>query len=222
MSLAPAQMQKRIDESVQKLPALPDVVTRLLSVVNSPYSNADDAAALIEKDPALTGAVLRMANSAFYGMPRSVSNVSAAIVILGFNAVRSIVITTAVFKAVPGLSNFDMTAFWKHSLAVSAGAKLIAQKSTCVDAPDPETCFCAGILHDTGKIVLQSAFPEEYVQVLGLCAQREMPLHRAELEVLGMNHTRVGRLIADKWGLPPELEQAIVFHHEPLAADACR
>lgn len=213
---------KRASASVQKLPALPDVVMKLLSVVNSPYSSADDAAMLIEKDPALTGAVLRMANSSFYGVPRSISTVSAAIVILGFNAVRSIVLATAVFKAVPGNGGmgFDMGRFWKHSLAVSSACRIIAAKTTVPGAPDAETAFCAGILHDIGKLVLLNAFPDELMEAHDYAIEQHMPIHRAELEIIGINHTRVGRLISDKWALPQSLGQSIVYHHEPLAAES--
>ncbi len=211
-------INRLVEAGVQRLRPLPAVAARLLALVNSPYSSADDVAALMEKDPALTGTVLKMANSAFYGMPRSVSNVNAAIVVLGFNAVRSIALTSAIAGAVP-VGSLDAKKFWKHSVTVAAAAKFIAGKLDIVNAPDSETAFCAGILHDIGRIVLDISFPGSLKEIRRITKEKFVPTHRAEFELFGVNHNRVGSRIAERWGLPPELECAMVYHHEPLACE---
>ena len=103
---------------IDNLPALPAIVTRLIEVVNSPDTSADDAAKLIQKDPALTTKMLRLANSAFYGIPRSISSVSSAVVILGFNTIRSLVLSASVMKMFSSLQRptIEKDSFWKHSV----------------------------------------------------------------------------------------------------------
>ena len=147
----PGGRYQRIVENIRQLPALPAIVSKLISVVNSPDTSAEDAANLIEKDPALTTKVLRLANSAFYGMPRSISSVSSAVVILGFNTLKSLVLSASVVNLFPekgGASAFDRVRFWKHSIVCGMAARDIAQSIMGVTFMDPQSAFCAGIMHD--------------------------------------------------------------------------
>jgi HD-like signal output (HDOD) protein len=142
---------QRIVENLKQLPSLPAVATKLMQIVNSPESSADDAAALIERDPALTSTVIRMANSAFYGMPRSTSTVSSAVVILGFNTIRTIVLSTSIVKAFPQMVKSDLfqrQRFWRHSIVCALAAKILIRLQMYHLHLDPESAFCAGILHD--------------------------------------------------------------------------
>lgn len=210
---------QRIVENIRRLPSLPSIATRLMEVVNSPYSSADDAATLIEKDPAMTSTVLRMANSAFYGMPRSISSVSSAVVILGFNTIRSIVLSASIIKAFPSHEHdaaFDRQRFWRHSILCALGAKMIARRALVLD---PEGAFCAGIMHDIGKLIFEQFVTGEFSEACKRAVREQRSLVEMEKQVLGVNHAEIGRILSDKWALPLDLEQALVFHHTPQHAD---
>ncbi len=224
-STAGSEQYQRIIENLRQLPSLPSVATRLMEVVNSPYSSADDAANLIEKDPALTSTVLRMANSAFYGMPRSVSSVSSAVVILGFNTIRSIVLSASIMKAFPGkekVPRFDRQKFWRHSILCALGAKLLAHRVTQPLALDPEGAFCAGILHDIGKLIFEQYVSDMFTRACSYAMSCKKPLVEIEKKVMGVTHAEIGRILSDKWALPIDLEQALVYHHTPEAAEQAR
>ncbi len=212
---------RRIVESIDRLPSLPSIAARLIDVVNSPESSADDAAELIEKDPALTTKILRLANSAFYGMPRSISSVSSAVVILGFNTIRSVALSATIVKMFPkgtGAAPFDYMRFWRHSIVSAMVARSIARRLFNFMMLDPEGAFCAGLLHDIGRLIFQQYVPEDCVGACELARTRAIPLIEAEMEVMGITHARIGSILADKWALPIDLENALVFHHEPQAA----
>jgi HD-like signal output (HDOD) protein len=206
---------------MDQLPALPTIVTRLIEVINSPDSSADDAAELIEQDPALTGKMIRLANSAFYGMPRSISSVNSAVVVLGFNTIRSLVLSASLMKMFPPTTAagcFDGRRFWLHSITTALGAKAIIRQLMQVKMMDPESAFCAGILHDIGKLVFMHLMPTEYAGVCTQAVAKKMPLIAAEKEFLGVDHAELGSIIADKWALPLDLENSLVFHHSPQGA----
>lgn len=213
---------QRIAEGVHKLPSFPSIVTQLMTVIKSPRTSADDAARLIEKDPSLTGRVLRIANSAFYGMPRTISSVSSAVVILGFNTIRSIVFSASLIGGFPknkGRTIFDRQRFWQHSIVCGQAAKMLAK--TCFQpwAVDPETAFCAGIIHDIGKLVLEHSLYDDFMQACTFALDNGIPLVEAEKEHLGITHSEIGTILFDRWSLPLALEYALVFHHNPDSAD---
>jgi HD-like signal output (HDOD) protein len=201
---------------VRALPALPATTLELISILNSPVSNADDVAGLVRQDPALTATVLRFANSAFYGMPRSVSSVASAVVVIGFNAVRSIVLSESMMnlmKLQRSATALDLDKFWYHSCVTACAAKKIACAYMVTTSYDPETLFCAGMLHDIGKLVLDLCEPKRYTEALLSVQQNGMSCSACEDACLGINHTQLGKILADTWTLPLELEYAIVYHH---------
>jgi putative nucleotidyltransferase with HDIG domain len=211
---------RRVIESIDNLPSLPAIVTTLLEVVNSPETSADDATRLIEKDPALTSKFIRLANSAFYGMPRAVSSVSSAVVILGFNVIRSVVLSASLMKMFTGQKKqtINKDLFWRHSIATALSAKEIVRHLMGFKLFDPESAFCAGILHDIGKLIFDEYVYPDYKVAFEYAKNCEVPLLEAESQVLAINHAEIGRILADKWALPLDLENAIVFHHDPQAA----
>lgn len=211
---------RRVIEGIDNLPSLPAIVTKLLEVVNSPETSADDATRLIEKDPALTSKFIRLANSAFYGMPRAVSSVSSAVVILGFNVIRSVVLSASLMKMFTEKikQSVDKDLFWKHSIGTALAAKELVRHLMGFKLFDPESAFCAGILHDIGKLIFDEYVFPDYKTACDYALTNGVPLLEAESQVLGINHAQIGRILADKWALPIDLENAIVFHHDPCAA----
>jgi putative nucleotidyltransferase with HDIG domain len=205
---------------MDQIPTLSVIVSRLIKVVNSSDSSAGNVADLIERDPALTSKVLRLANSAFYGVPRSVSSVQSAVVILGFNTLKSIVLSASIFNLFSSKKTpqaFDRTRFWKHSIVCALAAKKVAQSKMSRIGLDPQSAFCAGIMHDIGKLIFELFTPDEYSNLCEHAVRKKIPLIEAEIEVLGLSHADIGRILADKWALPIDLEYAIVHHHKPQA-----
>ncbi len=214
---------RRVVEKIESLPALPSIAARLIEVVNSPDSSAEDAAELIQNDPALTSKIIRLANSAFYGMPRSISSVSSAVVILGFNTLRSVALSAAImniFKSCDG--TFDYKRFWRHSVVCGMNAKSIAGKNIRLIMVDPEGAFCMGILHDIGKLIFAQFFSDEYGLVGKKVGAQQLSTLQAEQEVFGLTHTRIGATLADKWALPVEVESVLIHHHSPDQSPAAR
>jgi HD-like signal output (HDOD) protein len=223
--MSPASYDSRFHryiENMDQIPSLSAVVSRLIAVVNSSVSSAEDVAELIEKDPALTSKVLRLANSAFYGVPRSVSSIQSAVVVLGFNTLKSIVLSASVTKLFSQKDSqqvFDRVRFWKHSIVCGFAAKNIAQNHMYKLNVDPQSAFCAGIMHDIGKLIFELFTPTEYSDVCGHSLLNKTSLLQTEVSSLGINHADIGRILADKWALPLDLEYAIVYHHSPQNAN---
>jgi len=208
-----------IVEDVDSLPSLPSIVMKLIEVVNASDSSAEDAAELIEKDPALTSKMIRLANSAFYGIPRSISSVTSAVVVLGFNTIRSLVLSASVVKMFEGKHVIDIDRFWKHSVVTAMASKIIVRHLMGVRMMDPESAFCAGVLHDIGMLIFSQYMTEDYAKVCEYAKKNSTPLLEAEDKVLGVNHAQMGKILADRWSLPSDLEYAIVYHHTPEEAD---
>ncbi|GBU22871.1 hypothetical protein R80B4_02784 [Fibrobacteres bacterium R8-0-B4] len=208
-----------IVEDVDSLPSLPSIVVKLIDVVNSSESSAEDAAGLIEKDPALTSKMIRLANSAFYGIPRSISSVTSAVVVLGFNTIRSLVLSASVAKMFDGKHTIDIDRFWKHSVVTAMAAKIIVRHLMGVRMMDPESAFCAGIIHDIGMLIFSQYMTDDYAKVCNYARSNNIPLLEAEDKILGVNHAKMGKILAERWSLPLDLEYAIVYHHTPNEAD---
>src|SRR5690606_38701245 len=160
---------QRIIQDLGQIPTMPTIAAKVMQIVNDPHYSAEDVAKFISRDVALTSKVLRLANSAFYGIPRTISSVNSAIVILGFNTIRRLVLSASVLKVFPsrpGLVIFDRKAFWKHSFMVGIASRMVAQIYRRKKLVDMETAFSAGLLHDIGKIILEQYSNDEYTPVL--------------------------------------------------------
>ena len=209
----------QVDEIAAKvgdLPALPEVITRVMSLIYSPKTTIKDLEKVIAKDQALAAKVLRIANSAFYGARREVNTLSRAIVILGFNTLRSLVLTGA-SETIYGNknSNFKERILWEHSVAVALAARIIAREC---NYEGPEEAYVGGLLHDIGKVVLDVNFPEDYRTVIQHVYNQQQTFVEAEREVFGFDHAEVGALVVRQWSFDPKLQEAVRLHHDPMAA----
>jgi putative nucleotidyltransferase with HDIG domain len=210
---------QRIIQDLGQIPTMPTIAAKVMQIVNDPHSNAEDVAKFISRDVALTSKVLRLANSAFYGIPRTISSVNSAIVILGFNTIRSLVLSASVLKMFPakaGAAALDRKAFWKHSFMVGIASRMVAQIYRKKKLVDMETAFSAGLLHDIGKIVLDQYSNEEYAPVLKAAREKGEPMFMMEKAMMGMSHADVSGMLVDKWQMPNELKGPIVNHHTPF------
>jgi putative nucleotidyltransferase with HDIG domain len=199
---------------IKELPTLPDVVFKVNEVVNDPSTSAADLESVISRDQAIAAKVLRLVNSAFYGLPGRVDTLSRAIPLLGFSTVRNLVMSVSIFD-MAAITGFDMKAFWRHSFATS----LIAQTIAKADGfPWAETQSLAGLLHDIGKVLLFQHFTKHYEAVQNLMEKKGLGFLEAERSLYSIDHAMVGAAIADKWSFPPNIKAAIEFHHNPEPA----
>jgi putative nucleotidyltransferase with HDIG domain len=209
---------QQLVQTVRDLPALPEVVVRVMRLAEDPRSDAQSIARVIATDQAMAARVLKLANSAFYGLPRRVSTLSEAVVILGFRTIKNLAIAASTFE----LLNREIAGYWlqrgelwRHSLACAIGAQLIARR---VRLPVSEEAFVAGLLHDIGKVAINLFVREQFDQIMERALQDRIPFVEAEQAVLGFNHAMAGGLIAEKWNLPPLLVSVIKYHHQPSSA----
>lgn len=207
----PEKIIARIDD----LPTLPRIVLKIAELVNDPKSSAKDLACIISDDQVLTARLLKLVNSSFYGFPQRISTVTNAIVLLGFDAIRSLLLTTSVFDLFAGRTKkrrLEQEKFWDHSLGCAVGAKAIGNY---LRRDKIEELFVSGLLHDIGKIVEMQFLPDEFSQVMEVVNHENSLMVMAEDQVLGFNHARIGQLLAEKWNLPIKLGQVIAHHHRP-------
>ena len=211
-----------IQKYIERMPSLSTTVTKVLEVCNTPSTSANDLNRVIALDPVLTGQVLKLINSAYYSLPNQINSLTRAIIMLGINTVKNLALSTAVLGSMGREDSFrslSMDAFWTHSLCVGVMAKALAGLKG-IPGMMQEEFFVAGLLHDLGKIPLNNCFAEEYRQAMELSTLEQGPLSQAEEMLLGFDHSRAGKMIADKWQLNLGLTELLRFHHTPEKASA--
>jgi putative nucleotidyltransferase with HDIG domain len=214
MALNLQQLMVRVDD----LPTLPETFLRITQIVNNPRASAKDLAAVIGDDQVLTARLLRLVNSSFYGFPQKVSTVTGAIVLLGFDAIRSLLLSSSVFEIFPGKrrkNQHELAALWDHALGCAVAAKVIGGR---LRYDNIEELFVGGLLHDIGKIVEMVYLPGDFNKVRNLVKEKDLLILEAEREVLGVSHAEVGTLLASQWRLPQKLVKVIETHHSPEEA----
>jgi len=206
-----------INTQINSLPALPATVTKVMAVTSDPDSSVNDLIQVILPDQTMCATILKVANSAFFGMPRKVSTIERAVVLLGYEEIRNIVIGKAIFSSFPTLSRENrntVNLFWEHAFTCGLTAKIIGEHLQL----SPSELFIAGLIHDIGKLVMLMAFPSEYPILQELSNPGNLDNSVEEQAKFANSHDRVGLQLAEKWLLPEQLCMAIGFHHSPQKA----
>lgn len=209
-------------DSVEDLPTLPQIVSDIIVITNDPDSTPQDIQKLLARDQALTAKILRLANSSYYGFARRIGTISEATILLGFQTIKSIVFAASVSNILEyDLDGYQLyeNSLWKHSQATAIAARYIAKKKKF---KNPELFYTAALVHDIGKIVLNNYLKEDYKKVLELVYEENLDFLSADEKVFGFNHAQVGAKLAAKWNLPPEIIDAIEYHHKPELASENR
>jgi putative nucleotidyltransferase with HDIG domain len=192
-----------------ELNMMPQVARKVVDLVQNENSTAGQLAELLEKDPNITARILKIANSAFYGLRREVKTVQQAIVILGFKSLRSMVVASS-SKALHKRFGITEQLMWDHSIGAAIAAKIISEG---MPSAVGEVAFVGGLLHNVGKTIMNNESPKAYVEVMKRVYNDGVSPIEAETDVFGYSHPEVGYLIAEKWGLPGELVNLIRYHH---------
>ena len=208
-------LEKKLKTYIKTIPSLPTSVTKVLEICNNPNTSPADLNHVISLDPVLVGRVLKLINSAYYGLGQTVTSLARAIIMLGINTVKNLALSTSIMghmtpkKASSGL---DMEGFWRHSLCVGVAVKLLAKKRG-IDTKLIEEYFTAGLLHDLGKIPINAVLEKEYMLTVADSDRNRVPLFQAEESSLGLNHSSTGTMICDAWKLEGAVRDVILYHH---------
>jgi putative nucleotidyltransferase with HDIG domain len=197
---------------IRRFALLPEVTLRIVDIVSKDSGDAADLHRAISTDPALCLRLLKVANSAFYGLPRPITSIDRAVVLLGGEAIRNIALAASLGRMISdGDGEFSARSLWRHSLAVAAAAQDVAK---AVGSDDPGEAFLAGLLHDIGFMVQMQYDRKRLVQALTMAAAGDQPLVEIEDEIFGANHQDFGRELCRQWQLPESIGEVLWEHHE--------
>lgn len=207
-----------LEEIVRKttdLPTMPAAAIRVIREADSSTSTAGTMAQSLAQDQSLSARVLRLANSAYYGLSRRITNLQEAVIVLGMRSIRNLAMVASTYPWMTRpLKGYGLgpRQLWTHSFGVAIGAQLVAQKARLEDS---DAAFTAGLLHDLGKVALSVWLEDKVTQLIGIAIANGVTFDEAERRVLGFDHTEVGEYLAESWNLPPVLVEAIRYHHQP-------
>lgn len=207
-------LDSAIRNSMTRLPAFPATIHKVMGLINNPDSSLTELVDVIRLDQSITANILRMCNSAYFGLRHKVDNVHDAIMYLGRqNIVRAVMAagTSRFFKSTPGYEA-EARELWEHAVGTALLAQILARK---ISRREDSSLFTAAILHDIGKIVLGEFVKDKYAEIKKLVAEQSRSFLEAEEKVLGMNHATLGGVIAAHWKFPEDIRDAIAFHHRP-------
>jgi HD-like signal output (HDOD) protein len=217
--LAGSEQVKTLVARINKLPTLPSTYQQLVEALKHPNSSIEDVTRVIARDPAMTARLLKLVNSAYFGLQKPVADVARAGALLGLDRIMALVLGQGIFSdcEAPRVPGFNMDALWHHSVTTAAAAHRIAIAEQ-MDRDQVAAAFLAGMLHDIGKLVLAMGLPEQYASVLRQASDKPGELHSIEMRELHAAHTDVGAYLVGLWGLPNTIAEAIAFHEDPAQA----
>lgn len=204
-------MELRLNR-ITDLPTLPTVVYKIMDLINNPNSSIQDLAKVVGADQVIASKVIRLVNSPLYGIRHEITNLNQALSYLGFEKVKSLVLTCSLIAHLPSKGVvFNMKTFWEHSFGCGIVSRIVA---TRIGYEDPEGAYLAGLVHDLGEIVIFSCFKMEFPEILRRVRDGSS-FRDAETEVLGYSHGEIGAWLGERWRFPAELQEVMKYHHTP-------
>ena len=201
---------------LRTFPIVPSLYLEVINALKSPHATTSEVGAIIGKDMAMMTKLLQVTNSACFGLPRKITDPEEAVGILGFETVKSMVMTLKLLSQYDKVKPvyFSIDRLWRHSTEVAR----ISRRLALTQAEDPalaESAFTAGLMHDLGKLVLASNFDEQYSGAQALARQQHLPLWQVEKQIFGASHGEIGAYLLGLWGMPIDLVEAAALHHSP-------
>ncbi|HWR89844.1 MAG TPA: HDOD domain-containing protein [Dissulfurispiraceae bacterium] len=195
-------------ERIDTLPTIPNILKKLFEVIENPKTSLNEIGNFILKDPVLTSRVLKMVNSPIYGFPGRISSISQALILLGLNVVKGMLLGVSVFDVMQK----SMLGLWEHSVGCAVTSRILSKVKGLDDIEDISV---AALLHDIGKVILSLKFPNEYQKIVRETESKEEFIIEAERRFFGITHADVGGWVAQRWNFPKNLVEAIEYHHKP-------
>jgi putative nucleotidyltransferase with HDIG domain len=215
-----SEIHRRFLNAVERMPAFPKSVHQVLALTSNINCSQKQLVEVIRLDPVFTLKILKLVNSAFFGLAREVTSIHQASVYLGLNTLKNVALGLAAIGVFPrdNPAGLDMDAFWLHSLAVATATRMLGEQ---IGVPHDEVTdyFAGGLLHDVGKMVFALYMPGEFRQALDIAAREGRRLLDVEVQVFGVSHAELGAVLARKWNLPKNLAVCLADHHAPRAAE---
>ncbi len=213
----PDKINRRIGDVEGKLPETPTIISELNQVIADPMATSNDVARVVSMSPSLATTLLKLVNSAYYGFPSKIDRISRAVTIIGTKEISSLALGISVMQAFKNIPKqvIDMQAFIRHSLACGIIGRILAARS---NLPQTEQMFVAGLLHDIGKLIVYSDYPEHAAACFRMANASDTSVFHTEKQVVGIDHTQLAKRLLVKWKLPAELTDAITCHHAPARA----
>ena len=203
--------------TTRDLPAMPQVASKVLELSSDPNTSAQQLQQVISDDQAMTARILKIANSALYSCSRKIKTLTEAIVMLGFNSIRSLVVTSAarnLYNTKTSQTGLKERLLWEHSIGCAFACRIMAGETKPALT---EEAFLAGLMHDIGKLVLNIQTPDLFDQIVQVVYNENLSFASTEQDIFGFDHTHVGALLVNKWKLSPTLEEVIRNHHNDAA-----
>jgi HD-like signal output (HDOD) protein len=206
-NLDPKALRTRV-ENISTVPTVPSVLKQLSTIIENPKISLNEISHFVSKDPALTTKILQMVNSALYGFPGRISSVNHAVMLLGLNVVKGLLLSVSVFE----IMHKAMIGLREHSIGVAIASKVIAQKK---GLKEPEEVFVAGLLHDVGKVILILMYPDEYDKAVKESEASAIAIFDTERNHFSETHAAVAGWLSEKWHFPKKLCDCLANHHRP-------
>ena len=209
------ELERKLTTAVERMPAFPKSVQSVLEMTRNINCLPKDLVSVIEKDPVMTMKILRIINSAYYGLPSKITSVGQSVVYLGINTIKNLALSFAAVGILPrfNTTGFDIQRYLLHSLTVASVARILCEKYARAEL-DPTDCYIAGLLHDFGKVVFAQFMAIDFMKSLAAAVDLGIPLYQAEQEIIGADHAYVGALLAKKWQFAEPLVLCIRDHHQ--------
>ena len=207
----------KVKASIDKMPPLSPVVNKIIQVANNVSSTAQELTDVIQMDPVLMAKMLKMVNSAYFGLSNDIRSLKQAVVMLGINTIKNAALSSVVLGniSINKNSSIDGESFWTHSFGVGIASKIIAKKIG-IDSKLLEEYFAAGLMHDIGRIVINNFFPEEMKKIQEMISEKKYSILDVEKNVLGLTHEEIGIAIGKKWQFENNFLYAVGRHHNPV------
>ena len=214
---------KRVIGTIDSLPSMPEVYLALKETLAGEGAEPRVVGDILQQDIGMTAKILKLVNSAFFGLRRTISTPQEAVTYLGIDTIKTLVLTNSIFdQAKPFRTKlFTLSDLWRHSLGVAAGARMIASQEG-LSATLKDEAFVGGILHDVGLLIMASNFPETYDRVAELVIRERVMIPTAEQEHFGVTHAEVGAYLLGLWGLPANILRIVSLHHRPQVLEEVR
>jgi HD-like signal output (HDOD) protein len=214
-AMDPQEFVKQAIKKVTSLATLPEVTTKIIQTVEDPRSTAAALHKIVSHDPALVTRILKVVNSAFYGLPGQIGSIERGIVLLGLNAVKNIAVAASLgqlFRGVKLCEGYTARDLWTHCVAVGIVARALAKQ---IKVPLADEAFLAGMIHDIGMLVSLQISPEQLRQVCERAKTEERAFCDIEREIIGVDHQMLGAGLTEAWKFPLSCQLVAGFHHQP-------